>query len=106
MKEQLEKLKEQIEIFEIKQAEQVEQFRLKFLAKKGSLNDLFEQFKSVPSDMKKDVGALLNQVKQAAQQKWEESQSQFEKKNSGKEDVAMDLSLPSEADFSGSRHPL
>jgi phenylalanyl-tRNA synthetase alpha chain len=106
MKEQLEKLKEQIEIFEIKQAEQVEQFRLKFLAKKGSLNDLFEQFKSVPSDMKKDVGALLNQVKQAAQQKWEESQSQFEKKNSGKKDANIDLSLPSEAEYTGARHPL
>lgn len=106
MKEQLEKLKEQIEIFEIKQAEQVEQFRIKFLAKKGSLNELFEQFKSVPSEMKKEVGALLNQVKQKAQQKWEESQSQFENKKSGKDKTNLDLTLPAEAEFNGSRHPL
>lgn len=106
MKEQLEKLKEQIEIFEIKQAEQVEQFRIKFLAKKGSLNELFEQFKSVPSEMKKEVGALLNQVKQKAQQKWEESQSQFENKKSGKDKINIDLTLPAEAEFNGSRHPL
>jgi phenylalanyl-tRNA synthetase alpha chain len=106
MKEQLEKLKEQIEIFEIKQAEQVEQFRLKFLAKKGSLNDLFEQFKTVPSDMKKEVGELLNQVKKKAQQKWEESQAEFEKIGKRNETAEVDLSLPSEAEFAGSRHPL
>jgi phenylalanyl-tRNA synthetase alpha chain len=106
MKEQLEKLKEQIEIFEIKQAEQVEQFRLKFLAKKGSLNDLFEQFKMVPNEMKKEMGAMLNQVKQKAQQKWEESQSQYENLKEGNEGSKIDLTLPSEKEFSGSRHPL
>ncbi|MDZ4668667.1 MAG: phenylalanine--tRNA ligase subunit alpha [bacterium] len=106
MKEQLEKLKEQIEIFEIKQAEQVEQFRLKFLAKKGSLNEMFEQFKTVPSEMKKEMGAMLNQVKQKAQQKWEESQSQYENFGVETEALKTDLSLPSEKDFGGSRHPL
>ncbi len=106
MKEQLEKLKNQIEEFEIKHNEQVELFRLKFLAKKGELNDLFEQFKTVPVEMKKEMGALLNQVKQKAQQKWEEAQLEHAKSKKQKSQVDLDLTLPSEQAFSGSRHPL
>ncbi|MCF8254236.1 MAG: phenylalanine--tRNA ligase subunit alpha [Bacteroidia bacterium] len=106
MKEQLEKLKEQIEMFEIKQSEHVEAFRLKFLTKKSELNDLFEQFKLVPADIKKEMGSKLNQVKQKAQQKWEESQSQFESIKSTKSSQTIDYSLGSEADFIGVRHPL
>jgi phenylalanyl-tRNA synthetase alpha chain len=106
MKEQLEKFKQQVESFEIKQNEQVEIFRLKFLSKKGELNELFEQFKLVPNEMKKEMGALLNQVKQKAQQKWEDAQSQFENNGLNKKDNQIDLSLNSEATFDGSRHPL
>jgi phenylalanyl-tRNA synthetase alpha chain len=106
MKEELEKFKQQVESFEIKQNEQVEIFRLKFLSKKGELNELFEQFKTVPVEMKKEMGALLNQVKQKAQQKWEEAQSQFESNSSKDKDSKIDLSLSSEATFDGSRHPL
>jgi len=106
MKKQLEELKIQIELFEIKQLEQVENFRLKFLSKKGTLNQFFEEFKTVPSEMKREVGSLLNQVKQKAQQKWEEAQSQFESnKNHGKNEH-IDLTLPSDKEFIGSRHPL
>jgi len=106
MKEQLEKLKEQIELFEIKQSDHVEAFRLKFLTKKSELNDLFEQFKLVPADIKKEMGSKLNQVKQKAQQKWEESQSQFESIKSNKSSQTIDYSLGSEVDFIGVRHPL
>jgi phenylalanyl-tRNA synthetase alpha chain len=106
MKKQLEELKTQIELFEIKQSEQVENFRLKFLSKKGTLNQLFEEFKTIPSDMKKEVGALLNQVKQKAQQKWEESQVQFESNKTTNKTIQIDLTLPSDKEFNGSRHPL
>lgn len=106
MKEQLEKLKNQIEEFEIKHNEHVELFRLKFLAKKGDLNDLFEQFKTVPVEMKKEVGALLNQVKQKAQQKWEEAQLEYIQNKKQKSQGNTDFTLPAENTFGGSRHPL
>jgi phenylalanyl-tRNA synthetase alpha chain len=106
MKKQLEDLKTQIELFEIKQLDQVENFRLKFLSKKGTLNQLFDEFKTVPSEMKKEVGALLNQVKQKAQQKWEEAQVHFESNKRKGESTQIDLSLPAEQEFLGSRHPL
>lgn len=106
MKEKLEEIRQKIEQYEIKAAAQSEAFRLQFLAKKGELNDLFEEFKQVPSDLKRELGQKLNQVKQLAQAKWEESQSQFETKVKKKEGTEIDFTLPSNKSFSGSRHPL
>jgi phenylalanyl-tRNA synthetase alpha chain len=103
MLDQIKELLVQIEQAEISNAEQSEQFRLQYLSKKGILNDLFEQFKSIPNDQKKAVGKELNVLKQAAQQKWESTQSQ-----SRKVDVPMqfDFSIPSAQTLAGSHHPL
>ncbi|MGL4631998.1 MAG: phenylalanine--tRNA ligase subunit alpha, partial [Leadbetterella sp.] len=40
-----------------------EEFRLKYLSKKGLLNDLFDKFKAVPNDQKKHIGGELNVLK-------------------------------------------
>ena len=53
-------------------AAEVEQFRIKYLGKKGVISDLFEQFKSVPNEQKKEIGQALNRLKTAAQAKIEE----------------------------------
>ena len=47
----------------------VEDFRVKFLGKKGVLNDLFEAFKAVPSDEKKAYGQAINELKKTAQER-------------------------------------
>ena len=60
-----------IEDFKDKAAE-VEQFRVRFLGRKGIMNELFEQFKALPGDQKKEIGVALNQLKNAAQAKVEE----------------------------------
>ncbi|MFM7814818.1 MAG: phenylalanine--tRNA ligase subunit alpha, partial [Flavobacteriales bacterium] len=79
MLDQIKELSVQIEQAVITNAEQSEQFRLQYLSRKGILNDLFEQFKAIPNDQKKAVGQALNLLKQAAQQKWESTQSQSKK---------------------------
>ena len=38
-------------------AAEVEQFRVRFLGRKGILNDLFEQFKALPGEQKKEIGS-------------------------------------------------
>lgn len=106
MREDLEKIKHQIESFEIIRPEQVEEFRLKYLSKKGELNDLIEKFKHVPGDMKREVGQLLNLVKDKAKSKLTEAQSHFEGKIKETKKEQTDFSLPAEKEFSGSRHPL
>lgn len=83
----------------------VENIRIQYLGKKGLLNDLFAEFKVVPSDQKKEIGVLLNDLKIAIQNKIEalrESIVQVEESKSENED----LTKPATEFQLGSRHPL
>jgi len=89
--------------FEISSPESLEQFRLLYLSKKGKVSLLFDQFKTVPSDQKKEFGQKLNILKTLAQEKLTNSQSSFSNTN---DDISIDFSLPSDLNILGSRHPL
>ncbi|MBC7381557.1 MAG: phenylalanine--tRNA ligase subunit alpha [Bacteroidia bacterium] len=106
MKAELEDFNKGIEAFEISRAEEVELFRLKYLSKKGELNDLFEKFKLVPLNVKKEMGQLLNLIKQKAENKWQEAKAEFDIKTNEIKISEIDSSLPSELSYTGSRHPL
>lgn len=82
----------------------VEQFRVRFLGKKGIISELFEQFKAIPNDQKKEMGQMLNQLKVAAQEKIEEFKSFVEEHQDV--DEHHDLTLPTEFLDLGSRHVL
>lgn len=84
--------------------EEVEQFRIKHLGKKGSIALLFEDFKNVPVDQKKDIGKALNELKNAAQTKINELKEQLCNTDSGASGI--DLTLPGDSLKMGSRHPL
>ncbi len=83
--------------------DEIEQFRIKYNGKKGILNDLFEQFKSVPNDQKKEYGQKINILKQNIIAKLEEL-----KDSSSKETVAEkeDLTRPAFPLELGARHPI
>ena len=51
-------------------ADELEQYRLKYLSKKGLISELFEDFRNVPPSEKKDVGQKLNHLKSIAQEKY------------------------------------
>jgi phenylalanyl-tRNA synthetase alpha chain len=106
MKEKLQDLIQELENIVLNSSDDIEQFRLKFLSKKGLINELISQFRDVDASQKKEIGQLLNIVKQSAQNKWELAleQSSLNSENSSNE--LIDYSLPSEPDFVGSRHPL
>ena len=89
--------------FEITNIESLEQFRIDFLSKKGKVNLLFEQFKSVPADQKKEFGQKLNILKNLAQDKFTKAQVNF---TSIKSELNIDFSLPGDQIPLGSRHPL
>ncbi|MBO4740042.1 MAG: phenylalanine--tRNA ligase subunit alpha [Bacteroidales bacterium] len=83
----------------------IEQFRIKFLGKKGIISELFGQFKDVPNDQKKEIGQLLNQLKVAAQNKIEEMKEAVgdtPAENAGN----LDLTMPTDFSELGSRHVL
>ena len=58
-----------VDDFSPKDANDLELFRIKFLGKKGVMNDLFVAFKAVPNEQKKDFGQALNLLKQVIQKK-------------------------------------
>lgn len=85
--------------------DEVEQLRLKFLSKKGLVSILFDEFKTVPADKKREVGLLLNDLKNKAQERIDELKIQFE--DGGETAKAgLDLTRPAGNGEPGTRHPL
>ena len=103
----LQKVKEllvEVSSYSPKNVEELEQFRIQYLGKKGLMNDLFAAFKEVPNEQKKDFGQALNQLKKAIQDKLEEGKQSFS--DNTEQSSGLDLSRPVVEDQLGSRHPL
>lgn len=88
----------------VKNPEELESFRLKFLSKKGLISVLFENFRNVAPQEKKEIGQKLNQLKQAASEKYESLKSGIS--TSEESSLAEDLTRPSYPLSPGSRHPI
>ena len=104
MKERIELLLKEVADFEPNSKEELEQFRIEFLANKGKVKALFADFKNVPNEDKKDVGQLINSLKENAQQKIDEYSSQFSQNSKSIENI--DLSRTATPLKVGSRHPI
>ncbi len=85
--------------------EQAEQFRLKYLSKKGLITSLFDEFKTIAPEQRKTIGKILNELKQAAELKLSEAKSASQP-TSAVSNAQLDLSLPSDPFNLGSRHPI
>ena len=94
-----------VEAFRAETPDQLEDFRIKFLGKKGVLNELFAGFKEVEPSLRKEAGVLLNELKNKAQEKIQEEKHKFDNLQQGKK-IDLDLSLPAEPNIVGTRHPL
>jgi len=68
----IEDLSSQVKNFRTKNKEEIEKFRIAFLGKKGCVTELFEKFKQVPPEQKKEFGQKINLLKQAVNAKIEE----------------------------------
>lgn len=104
----LENIKKQIaevESFNGKTKEEVEQFRIKYLGKKGLLNDFFAEFKNVANDQKKEFGQAVNKLKTTAEGKVNSLKDVL---NNAEDSQGMygDLSRPGDPLSLGSRHPI
>ena len=105
MKERIDRLLEELESVSAASPGEVEQLRLKYLSKKGILSLLFEDFKNVPAEDKRETGRLLNVLKEKAQQKIDDLKASFEKGEAGKSSD-LDLTRPADHIEPGTRHPL
>ncbi|WP_298245844.1 phenylalanine--tRNA ligase subunit alpha [uncultured Christiangramia sp.] len=95
----------EVESFNAATNEEIETFRIKYLGKKGILNNYFAEFKNVPNEQKKEFGQVINQLKNAATQRVNSLKASLENSQEEK-GVYGDLSRPGEPVEIGSRHPI
>jgi phenylalanyl-tRNA synthetase alpha chain len=107
MLEKIHKLLEEVESFGAQTKDQVEEYRIKWLSKKGEVTALFDDFKDVPSDLKKEVGQKLNLLKTKAQEKINSLKEKFDSETTANEKEGVDHTTPAFPSLqAGSRHPL
>ena len=104
MKNKIEQYLHEAEQFAENSAEQVESFRIRFLGKKGVLNDLFEDFKKAAPTDKKELGQMLNTLKNTIQNKVAELRESTD--TDGHHLELHDLTLPVDFAEAGTRHPI
>lgn len=104
MIDQVRKYIEEVQSSNFTNADELEAFRIKYIGKKGLIPDLFGAFKTVPKEDRKEMGILLNQLKNAVQEKISEVKEQLESLQADTGDY-LDLFMPVNVE-SGSRHPL
>ena len=104
MKEKINALQKEIKNYSGSGAEGIEAFRMKYISKKSVINDLFEDFKKLSIEEKKEFGKTLNELKNLAKEKLLSLSKGSSKNNST--DKNIDYSLPAEDDTIGSLHPL
>ena len=85
-------------------AEELEALRIKYLSKKGAINELMADFRNVPAEQKKEVGMKLNELKQRTQERIAELKEAFESKECGCDEL--DLTRTAYPIGLGTRHPL
>ncbi|MBO7323156.1 MAG: phenylalanine--tRNA ligase subunit alpha [Bacteroidales bacterium] len=101
----IDKLLKDIQEVQVKTAQEVEQLRVGLLGKKGEITKLFEEFRNVPAESKKEFGRRLNELKNAATAKIEELRQNLED-SAGASECSFDMTMPGDTFELGSRHPI
>ncbi len=104
MQEKIQKLLEEIQKMTASRKEIVEELRIKYLSKKGSISILFDEFRQLPPEEKREVGKLLNELKNAAQDRIAYLKELAAAAETN--DEQLDLTRSSEAIALGARHPI
>ena len=102
---QIEALIKEVQNFSTKSSLEIEEFRIKYLGKKGILNNLFFEFKSIPKEEKKVFGEKLNTLKIKVKEKIQSLISNLEK-NEPSQEISEDYTKPGKSFTLGSRHPI
>ena len=90
----------------IENAVALEVFRIRFVGSKNEIKSLFGEIKHIENDRKKEFGQLLNEVKQAAEEKYEALKSLILEDDDVRSATFLDLTAPSAPIRMGSRHPV
>ena len=105
MQERIQQLTAELQALTAHSEQEVEDLRIKYISKKGLVSQLFDEFKTVPNEEKRQVGQLLNALKTLATDKINELRASL---NAGGDDegLGIDWSRTAYPTPLGSRHPL
>ncbi len=104
MKERIQSLLKQVDGMKAANAEELEALRIRYLSKKGEITELFNEFRAVPKEEKKELGQALNQLRQQAETRINEMREQFEATRAQQD--KLDLTRTPDPIELGTRHPL
>lgn len=107
-----EKIEELLKLFEdkvnkVSKTEELENLRLEFVGKKGLITALMQDFRSVPNELKKEVGMLINKLKTRVEDGITNTKKILEEKKFEEElknDKKIDYTLPVD-DYVGALNP-
>ncbi len=100
----IEQLLQEVEGLTARNAEELEALRIKYLSKKGAINELMADFRNVPAEHKKEVGIKLNELKNRTQERIAALKEAFESQDTGMSEL--DLTRTAYPVSLGTRHPL
>jgi phenylalanyl-tRNA synthetase alpha chain len=100
----IDKILQEAQEFKAETREEIENYRIKYLGKKGILTDLFSSFKEIPAEQKKELGQKINQLKSFVSERIDSLSQALDSGDSNTESV--DLTLPGEPIQLGARHPI
>ena len=105
MKEAIEQILAELEALKCSSEKEVEEARIHFLGKKGSVTRLFEEFRTVAPEMKREFGQKLNLLKKQATERIEALKESVGTTASAATS-GDDLTMPADPMELGSRHPV
>lgn len=85
--------------------QELEQFRIAYLGKKGSLTAMLRGLSEVPPDQRPEVGRILNRVKETLTRAFDEKKELLSAGRSAGE-FFLDVTLPGRRSARGSLHPI
>jgi len=91
---------------ELASAEELEQWRIKYVGAKNIIKPLFSEIRNVPNERKKEFGQRLNSLKEAAEKKFQELKANLSQSKEEGSSNDLDLTLPPGPLSIGSRHPV
>ena len=102
--EKIESLLKEVTEMTASNAEEIEALRLKYLSKKGEINAVMADFRTVPAEQKKEVGMKINELKQTALERLNALRDGLDNNDNGYQD--MDLTRTAYPINLGTRHPI
>ena len=103
--ETIEQMMQSLKEMKAAKEQEIEEQRVKWLGKKGEITRLFEEFRTVSPELKKEYGQKLNALKVAAQQRIDAMREELSQIIEATK-PASDLTMPGDVMELGSRHPI